>query len=285
MALKTDVQFLLQKSIDYIETNLTQPIILEDVASHAYMSVSSYYTMFKALTQVSLKAYIRKRRLTLAASELIQTKSSVLEIALKYQYESYEAFSRVFKHFYGMSPTQYRKEGLYVETFPRMKVIRIIESEGQKMANFEMNKDNIKNIIESTKKGYLMDVDIDHFITVNEKFGREGGDKVLVELPRRIKGYLKDRGIHSDVLRYGADEFIIVFEDSEEKEIKDIATDIIDLFKSPIEFEAQVIPVTVSIGLVPIHVGGNAEIYIEQVNASMLEAKKMGRNTQASLTS
>lgn len=61
MALKTDVQFLLQKSIDYIETNLTQPIILEDVASHAYMSVSSYYTMFKALTQVSLKAYIRKR--------------------------------------------------------------------------------------------------------------------------------------------------------------------------------------------------------------------------------
>ena len=151
------------------------------------------------------------------------------------------------------------------------------------MANFEMNKENIKNIIESTKKGYLMDVDIDQFIQVNENFGREGGDKVLVEVPRRIKTLLGEMNIHSDVLRYGGDEFIIVFEEVEEADVRAIADKILELFKAPIEFETRQIPITVSIGIVPIHVGGNAEVYIDQVNATMIKAKKMGRNTKAQL--
>lgn len=281
--MQMDVLSQFQNSIEYIEQRLVEPIKLELVAVEACMCLSSYYELFKALTQFTLKEYIRKRRLTEAASELIFSKQTVLEIAIKYQYETYEAFSRAFKLMFGLSPTQYRKTGIFVAAYPRLKIILTGEREGVKMISYEMNKEHIIENIERAKTGFIMDIDIDYFMNVNEKYGRDGGDKVLVEVPRRIKKLLKSKDISSEVMRFGGDEFIIVFENGSQSDIELLADEILDEFVTPILYNEQEIKITVSIGIAPIHHGENAEVYIDQASSTMVSAKKMGRNTHHTL--
>lgn len=281
--MQMDVLSQFQNSIEYIEKRLVEPIKLEQVASEACMCLSSYYALFKALTHFTLKEYIRKRRLTEAASELVYSKQTVLEIALKYQYETYEAFSRAFKLMYGLSPTLYRKTGIFVAAYPRLKIIHIDESEGIKLMSYEMNKEHIIEDIERVQTGFIMDVDVDHFISVNENYGRDGGDKVLVEVPRRIKKLLKSKAIESEVMRFGGDEFIIVFNQMTKSEIEALAEEILAQFATPILYKTDEIKITVTIGIVPIHHRDHAEVYIDQVNATMINAKKMGRNTHQML--
>ncbi len=99
----------LQKSIDFIEANLTSPISLEEISQKAYSSLSHFHRIFAFMTGFTLKEYIRKRRLSVAAYKLICSKSNVLDIGLKYQYNTHESFTRAFKKAYGMNPLQFRK--------------------------------------------------------------------------------------------------------------------------------------------------------------------------------
>ncbi|MTI66974.1 MAG: AraC family transcriptional regulator [Firmicutes bacterium] len=100
----------IQSSIDYIEDNLTSDINFEDVAAKSFFSLYYFHKVFRAITQTSIKEYIRKRRLTVAAYELINTKGRIIDIAIKYQYQSQEAFTRAFKRMYGNTPGKYRKK-------------------------------------------------------------------------------------------------------------------------------------------------------------------------------
>ncbi len=99
----------IQKSIDYIEANLKNNITLEDISREAYSSLSHFHRIFHYMTDYSVKEYIRKRRLSSAAHDLICTKDNILEIALDYQYQSHETFTRAFKKIYGNTPIKYRK--------------------------------------------------------------------------------------------------------------------------------------------------------------------------------
>ncbi|MCD6104626.1 MAG: helix-turn-helix transcriptional regulator, partial [Thermosipho sp. (in: Bacteria)] len=97
----------IKSSIDYIEKNLLEDIYLEDIAKNANMSVSLYSKIFKNLFGLTVKEYIIKRRMSLAAKDLIFTNDSILNIALKYGYSGYEQFSRAFKKIFHISPTKY----------------------------------------------------------------------------------------------------------------------------------------------------------------------------------
>lgn len=64
----------LQTSIDFIENSLAEDITLAEVASKANCSLYHFHRLFQVLVGNSVKEYIRKRRLTLAAKQLVQTK-------------------------------------------------------------------------------------------------------------------------------------------------------------------------------------------------------------------
>jgi len=104
-----DYYIRIQRSIDFIEENLTVDITLEEVAEKAYCSLSRFHQIFQAIVGYSVKEYIRKRRLTAAAMELISTEERILDIAFKYQYETPESFTRAFNKVYGMTPIKYRR--------------------------------------------------------------------------------------------------------------------------------------------------------------------------------
>ena len=100
-----------QIGIDYIEANLDYDISLSRVASEAGLSQWHFQRIFKALTNETLKTYIRSRRLALALDKLLTTDQRILDIALAAGYESQESFTRVFKETFGLTPNEYRKIG------------------------------------------------------------------------------------------------------------------------------------------------------------------------------
>lgn len=102
----------IQKSIDYIESNLENKIDISIVAQTAYMSLSNFYRMFFALTGYSVKEYIRLRRISLGAIELKSNNANLIDIAVKFDFGSGDSFSRAFKRATGFLPSEYRRQNI-----------------------------------------------------------------------------------------------------------------------------------------------------------------------------
>jgi AraC family transcriptional regulator len=115
------------RSLDLIEQSLTQPIALHDLAKRAGFSLWHFHRIFAEHTGDSLGSYLRKRRLTAAAEELARTKRSILAIALDYQFESHEAFTRAFKATFESTPHEFRRTGqlAWLRTRPALTPIRL----------------------------------------------------------------------------------------------------------------------------------------------------------------
>jgi AraC family transcriptional regulator len=76
--------------------------------------------MFSFIADVSLAEYIRRRRLTQAGFDLQKTDSTVLDIALKYGYDSPISFSRAFQNLHGLPPSEARKKGSSLKSYPKI---------------------------------------------------------------------------------------------------------------------------------------------------------------------
>ncbi len=100
-----------QKGIDYIEANLDFDLTLNQVAKEAGISQWHFQRIFKALTNETLKTYIRSRRLANSLEKLLVPQNKIIEIALCAGFESQASFTRAFKKAYGLTPNEYRKLG------------------------------------------------------------------------------------------------------------------------------------------------------------------------------
>lgn len=111
---------LLQQAISHLESCLTAPTSIEEAA--ALVGYSRYYfsRLFLTVTGITPVAYLRKRRLTEAARELATSSKRILDIALDYQFQSQEAFTRSFKQEFGVSPGLYRVQKRLRRLFDRI---------------------------------------------------------------------------------------------------------------------------------------------------------------------
>ncbi|CAI6085477.1 AraC family transcriptional regulator [Cohnella sp. JJ-181] len=110
----------MNNAIDYIESNLTESISYEKIAQIACCSTYHFQRMFPFITGFPLSEYIRRRRLTLAAFDLQTTDIKVIDVAMKYGYDSPEAFARAFKALHGIVPVSARENGVSLKAFPRL---------------------------------------------------------------------------------------------------------------------------------------------------------------------
>ncbi len=103
----------IETMVNWIEDNLMEKPTLEGLSSH--VGYSSYYcsAKFHEIVGISLKQYVAKRRLSLAAVEVRDTRNRLLEVAVKYGYSSQEAFTRAFSDAFGCTPNQCRKRLVY----------------------------------------------------------------------------------------------------------------------------------------------------------------------------
>lgn len=107
----------LQQEIDYMEEHLLGSITYEDVADMMHISHYYLHRTFSMLTGFSPNEYLRKRRLSLAGQEIMKTTNKIIDIALKYGYDSPESFNRAFVRFHGVSPSVARKTGAPLKLF------------------------------------------------------------------------------------------------------------------------------------------------------------------------
>lgn len=107
----------MNEAIGYIEKNLNYKIDYSEVARVAGCSQWYLQRMFMSITDISISEYIRRRRLTLAAFDLQNSDSSVLEIALKYGYQSSDSFTRAFKAMHSVTPSKSREGGVLLKSY------------------------------------------------------------------------------------------------------------------------------------------------------------------------
>ncbi|MFT4145855.1 MAG: AraC family transcriptional regulator [Mobilitalea sp.] len=110
----------MKQAIDYIESNLDHEIEYAKIAQVALCSQYHFQRMFGFLIGVPLSEYIRRRRLTLAAFDLQNSNEKIIDIALKYGYNSPDSFTRAFMAMHGILPSKAREKGISLKAYPRI---------------------------------------------------------------------------------------------------------------------------------------------------------------------
>jgi diguanylate cyclase (GGDEF)-like protein len=125
----------------------------------------------------------------------------------------------------------------------------------------------------------LLNLDLDHFKTVNDTLGHESGDVVLQETAERIKSCCQ-RDLDT-ISRYGGDEFCIILTDCGERtELEELAKSMLQLLSKPIRNRDSDICITTSIGIsIFPDDGTDAKSLAEAADKAMYSAKRAGRNT------
>lgn len=121
----------IRKTIDIIEDSLTEKISVGDIAKKVFISEFMLERGFSVMTGYSIGEYIRCRRLYLAAVDIQRSDEKIIDIALKYTYETPESFTKAFTRFHGATPTQVRA-GAHINIFLPLK-INVTISGGNKM--------------------------------------------------------------------------------------------------------------------------------------------------------
>lgn len=140
----------MNSAIKYIEDNITEEIDNDKVAEIACCSVYHFQRMFSFITEISLSEYIRRRRFTLAAFELQNSDARILDIAVKYGYDSADSFSRAFQKLHGVTPSLARDKGVQLKVYP--KISFHISIKGDVEMNYRIEeKDGFRNFGVSTQ--------------------------------------------------------------------------------------------------------------------------------------
>ena len=127
----------INKAIEYMEEHLTEQVTTGEVADHVNLSVFHFHRAFTMFTEMSPADYLRKRRLSQAGAELVNGDEKVIDIALKYGYETPESFSKAFTRFHGISPMQ-AKKGSPIQFMSRYTVKIAIE--GGQIMEYKIEK-------------------------------------------------------------------------------------------------------------------------------------------------
>jgi len=110
------------EAINYIEENITQELTIESIAKKALISPFYFQKGFAMLCGFTVSEYIRCRRLALAGSELVASDEKLIDIAIKYGYDSPDSFTKSFTRFHGATPTAVRKNGAMIKSFAPLKI-------------------------------------------------------------------------------------------------------------------------------------------------------------------
>ena len=135
----------LNSAINYMEENMSGDIDMGQVAKIACCGTYHFQRMFTYMAGMPLSEYIRKRKMSLAAVELQSDNKKVLDVSLKYGYDSPTAFNRAFKSVHGITPSQAKEDGIVLKAFPPISFRVMIK--GEREMNYRIEKKEAFRII------------------------------------------------------------------------------------------------------------------------------------------
>ena len=180
---------LLNEMIDYIENHLTDEIKYKDLSKIVGINDFILQRVFTFVSGISISEYIRKRRLSKAYEDLKLTNDKVIDIALKYGYDSYISFSRAFKKEFNQTPTLVRKD-------------KNKKFKGYPVLKFSNNKDNYTNLDYEVKE-------IEEKMVYCKKVSASTHEDLLYKI-RRLYKEIKENGMldkFNEVGQYGISYF------------------------------------------------------------------------------
>lgn len=136
-------------SIRYIEDHITDDITVEGIAGHAGVSAFYFQKGFAMLCGFTVSEYIRNRRLALAGNDLLITDEKVIDIAMKYGYDSPDSFTRAFTRFHGVTPASARRDAVMLKTFAPLKLK--ISLEGGYLMDYRIVKKEKFSVLANVK--------------------------------------------------------------------------------------------------------------------------------------
>jgi AraC family transcriptional regulator len=110
----------LNRSLEHLEGQLTGEVDVDELARIALTSTYHFRRMFSSLAGMPLSTYVRRRRMTLAAAEVLAGERGLLEIAIRFGYSSSEAFGRAFLDVHGVTPGAARASAVQLTTQPKL---------------------------------------------------------------------------------------------------------------------------------------------------------------------
>jgi AraC family transcriptional regulator len=146
----------LNRAISYIEEHLEEGIELEKVAKIACCSAFHFQRMFSYIASIPLSEYIRRRKMTRAALDLQTEDIKIIDIALKYGYDSPTAFTRAFKNVHGISPSEARSKGAKLKAFPPISFK--ISIKGDAEMNYRIEKKEAFRVV-GVKEHYEISIE------------------------------------------------------------------------------------------------------------------------------
>jgi AraC family transcriptional regulator len=259
--------YILSAVLDYIEKNICEDFTLDDVAKACGSSLSNLHKLFSYAFGYSVKEYIRKRRHSLACFDLVHAELSILEIAMKYRYNSHEVFVRNFTALRGETPTSYRKNHTLINLYPKLK----LDIGGKDMKKVDISElyDTLKNLSGS----YVLCADIVHFMEINNRYGFTAGDIVLSKTAERIGKLL---GENMFLFRIGKDEFAAVTGLYDKAEAMKLSEEILSHNGEALTVGQSQIPLSLRIGMIKIPDSGLSydDVLKEMMNAIDCERNK-----------
>ena len=212
----------LQKAIDYIELNIEDDDALDinKIASEANCSEQYFRKLFSIITNLTVSEYIRNRKLSMAGEELLHYDSKVIDIALKYGYETPESFTKAFTRFHGNTPSYIKQTGSGLKSFNR--ICLKISVEGGNILDYQIIKHPEIRLLCRT-----------------EFFDASSSEKNFIKLPNYVKQCYSDKKFTA-LSDLSNDEFtgkIMAYRDS-----VDCADDSIMRYNLGVAYDGEEIP-------------------------------------------
>lgn len=198
---------MMMAALEYIESHIENVIEVEDVAEYCYCSRSALQKTFRYVFHCSVKEYIIRRRLSCAAKAIVAgDNKNILEVAIRFGYGSAEAFSRAFKKFWGVAPSEFKKTRRFSQHTPKLAMPVSIKEYGGIQMRTRYDITQLYELLQERKNCCYICADIQHLHEVNLKLGRAAGDQMIMEAMRRLEAVCAEEDI---LFRIGGDEFVI----------------------------------------------------------------------------
>lgn len=228
---------LLVNSLNYIEQHISDDLRTDDIAAACCCSRSTLEKLFHCVNEISVRGYIIRRRMMLAARQLSEEPDvSILSVAVALGYSSHEAFARAFKEVWNRNPSEVRGEK-FTELFPKLRE-PIQKGDPYIMERRNVDISELYDLFVERTGCWFIVTDIKHMEPINE-ISRKAGDLAILEQMNRMS---RAAGAEDVVFRIGGDEFCMLTASDSEEYALSLVSEIKSHNGESIEYDGRQIP-------------------------------------------
>lgn len=260
---------ILTESINYIESRLCEPITRAEIAGHCYVSLSSLEKLFRYALGMSIKTYLTRRRMTQAAKDLTGVGMSVTDVAMKYQFNSVEVFTRAFRRVWNVNPSEFGSRWKFTGIFPRINY-EYREGEDFTMARKKVDMSEAYDYLRSMKGTYVLCFDIQGLTAFNN-LSNKLGDLAILEEAARIDRVATDSMLP---LRIGGDEFALLTGLTDREAVRSLSEAVLAENGNPVLYEGKEYPLSLWCGMTTVPESLRYSEFFTDLHRAIKESKE-----------